>query len=64
VQTVHSATRPLDRPTIEYSTCATISDPLHHVFYSCHDSHRYPSCRTCHLHTTRQANMILQVIKG
>jgi hypothetical protein len=30
------------------------------VFYSCHGPHRCTSCHTCHRHTTRQANMILQ----
>jgi hypothetical protein len=33
--------------------------PLHQASYSCHDPCRYPPCRTCHLHTTRQANTIL-----
>jgi hypothetical protein len=32
---------------------------LHQGFYSYHDPRRWPSCRTCHLHTTRQANTIL-----
>jgi hypothetical protein len=59
VQTTHSATRPLDRPTTEYPTCATIPGPLLQFFYSYHDPHRYTSCRTCHLHTMRQANAIL-----
>jgi hypothetical protein len=61
VQTAHDATRPLDRPTTEYSTCVTIPNPLHQVFYSCHDPRRCTPCRTCHLHTTRQANVILQM---
>jgi hypothetical protein len=43
----------------EYPTCATIPGPLHQISYSCHDPCRCPSWRTCHLHTTRQANMIL-----
>jgi hypothetical protein len=34
VQTVHDATRHLDRLTTEYLTCATISGPLHQVSYS------------------------------
>jgi hypothetical protein len=55
VLTPHNATRPLDHPTIEYPTCATILDPLHQVSYSCHDPHRCTPCRTYHLHTTRQA---------
>jgi hypothetical protein len=38
----------------------TIPSGLHRVSYSCHDPHRCPPCRTCYLHTTRQANMILQ----
>jgi hypothetical protein len=61
VQTTHGATQPLDRPATEYPTCATIPGPLHQVSYSCHDPHRCTPCRTCHLHTTRQANMILQM---
>jgi hypothetical protein len=52
-----------DRPAIEYPTCATISDPLHQVSYSCHDPRHCPPCRTCHLHTTRQANTILHMIQ-
>jgi hypothetical protein len=51
---------PPDRPTTEYLTCATIHDPLHQVSYSCHGPRRCMPCHTCHLHTTRQANMILQ----
>jgi hypothetical protein len=61
VQTAHGATRPLDRPATEYPTYATIPGPLHQVFYSCHDPHRCTPCRTYHLHTTRQANVILQM---
>jgi hypothetical protein len=34
--------------------------PLHQVFYSYHNPHPCTSCHTCHLHTTRQANAILQ----
>jgi hypothetical protein len=36
-------------------------DPLHHVSYSFHDPHHCTPCLTCHLHTTRQANVILQM---
>jgi hypothetical protein len=60
VQTAHCATWPLDRPATEYPTCATISDPLHQVSYSCHGPRCCTLCRICHLHTTRQANTILQ----
>jgi hypothetical protein len=60
VQTAHSIIRPPDCLTIEYPTCATILDPLHQISYSCHDPHRRLPCRICHLHTTRQANTILQ----
>jgi hypothetical protein len=42
----------------------TIPDPLQQVSYSCHDHRRYPPCRTCHLHTMRQANMIFHINKG
>jgi hypothetical protein len=61
VQTAHGATRPLDRPTTEYPICAIIPDHLHQVSYSYHDPHRCTPCRICHLHTTRQANTILQM---
>jgi hypothetical protein len=61
VQIAHGATRPLDRPTTEYPTCVIILGPLHQVSYSCHGSHRCTLCHTCHLHTTRQANTILQI---
>jgi hypothetical protein len=30
-----------------------IPGPLHQVFYSCLDYRRCPSCRTCHIYTTR-----------
>jgi hypothetical protein len=63
VQTAHNVTRPPDRQATEYPTCATNPDPLHQVSYSCHDPHRCTSCRTCHLHTMRQANTILQTKK-
>jgi hypothetical protein len=53
VQTTHGTTRPLNRPTTEYLTYATISGHVHQVFYSYHDPHRCTSCRTCHMHTTR-----------
>jgi hypothetical protein len=49
-----------DCPAIEYPTCATISGPLHQVSYSCHGPRCCTSCRTCHLHTMRQATVILQ----
>jgi hypothetical protein len=39
--------------------CLTILGPLHQVSYSCHDPHRYLPYHTCHLYTTRQANVIL-----
>jgi hypothetical protein len=61
VQTTHSVTRPLDRSATEYPTYATMPDPLHQVSYSCHNPRRCPSGHTCHLHTTRQANIILQM---
>jgi hypothetical protein len=63
VQTTHCATRPLDHPATEYLTCVTILDSLHQVSYSYHDPRRYTSCRTFHLHTMRQANVILQTNK-
>jgi hypothetical protein len=63
VQTAHDATRPLGRSATEYPICTIISDPLHQVYYSCHGPHRCTSCRTCHLHTTRQANVILRTKK-
>jgi hypothetical protein len=59
VQTAHDATRPLDHPATEYPICGTIPGPLHQVSYSYHDSHRCTPCRTYHLHTARQANVIL-----
>jgi hypothetical protein len=49
-----------DLPVTEYLTCAIIPGPLHQVSYSCHDHRHCPSCRTYHLHTTRQENTILQ----
>jgi hypothetical protein len=61
IQTAHGITWPPDHPTTEYPTYATILGPLHLVSYSCHDPHRCPPCRTCHLHTTRQTNMILHM---
>jgi hypothetical protein len=36
---------------------------LHWVSYSYHDPRRCTSCRTYHLHTTRQANAILRTKK-
>jgi hypothetical protein len=64
VQTAHDATRPLDRLTTEYPTCTTIPGPLHQVSYSYHGPRRYTPCRTYHLHTTRQANVIPQTKQG
>jgi hypothetical protein len=63
VQIAHGATRPLNRLTTEYPTCATIPGPLYQISYFCHDPHRSTPCHTCHLHTTRQANVILQANK-
>jgi hypothetical protein len=65
---VHGVDRTRRHPTFrlpgtEYLTCATIFGPLHQVSYSCHDTHCCiccTPCRTCQLHTTRQANTILQ----
>jgi hypothetical protein len=59
--TAHGATRPLDRPATEYPTCANIPGPLHQISYSSHDPRRCMPCCTCHLHTMRQANAILQM---
>jgi hypothetical protein len=62
---VHGANRIQRRLTSRSSghrvpdLCVTIPDPLHRVSYSCHDPRRCPPCRTCHLHTMRQANVIL-----
>jgi hypothetical protein len=62
---VHSADHTECHPTSRSSghwvpdMCLTIPGPLQQVFYSSHDPHRYPSCRTCHLHITRQANTIV-----
>jgi hypothetical protein len=64
VQNAYGVTRPPDRLTTEYPTCAIISVPLHHVSYSCHDPRHCPSCHTFHLHTTRQLNVILQMKRG
>jgi hypothetical protein len=63
VQTTHGVTRPPDRSATEYLTCATISGPLHQASYSYHDPHHCLACRTCHLHTMKQANMILHTDK-
>jgi hypothetical protein len=63
VQTVYSVTRPVNHPVTEYPTCVTISDSLHQVSYSYHSHHHCTPCRTCQLHTTRQANAILQMNK-
>jgi hypothetical protein len=43
--------------------CLTILSSLHQVSYSCLDPHRCPSCRTYHLHITRQANVFLHMNK-
>jgi hypothetical protein len=59
IQTAHDVTRPPDRPTTEYPICATIPGHLHQVSYFYHDPRRCLPSRTCHLHTTRQANAIL-----
>jgi hypothetical protein len=61
VHTAHGITWPPDHPATKYPICVTIPSPLQQVSYSCHDPRHYPPCRTCHLHTTRQANMILQM---
>jgi hypothetical protein len=63
VETAHDATRPLNCPATEYLTCAIIPGPLHQVSYSCHGPRRCTPCRTCHLHITRQVNLILQAKK-
>jgi hypothetical protein len=63
VQTAHGTTRPLNRPTTEYPVCATIPGALHQVSYSCHDPRCCMLCHTFHLHSTRQANTILQTNK-
>jgi hypothetical protein len=60
MQTAHGVTRPLDRLATEYQICVTIPGPLHQVSYSYHDIHRYTPYHTCHIHTMRQTNMILQ----
>jgi hypothetical protein len=64
VQTAYDVTRPHDRLVIEYPTCATIPDPLHQVSYSFHDPRHCPPWRTYHLHTMRQANVILRTKQG
>jgi hypothetical protein len=56
-------TVPADRPITEYLTGPTIPGPLHQVSYSYHGPYRYMPYRTCHLHTTRQANTILRTKK-
>jgi hypothetical protein len=63
VQTAHGITQSPDHPTTDYPTCATIPGPLHQVSYSCHDPCCCPSCHTYHLHTMRQANVILHTNK-
>jgi hypothetical protein len=44
--------------------CLTIPDSLHQVSYSCLDPRHCPPCHTCHLHSMRQANVILHTNKG
>jgi hypothetical protein len=61
LQTTHGVTGHLDRLATEYPTCAIIPSPLHQDSYSYHGPRRCTPCRTCHLHTTRQANTILQM---
>jgi hypothetical protein len=39
--------------------CLTISGSLHQISYSWLEPRHCPSCRTYHLHTMRQANVIL-----
>jgi hypothetical protein len=62
---VHGADRTQRHPTSRSSghrvpdLCLTILDPLHQVSYSCLDPCHCPSCRSCHLHTMRQANTFL-----
>jgi hypothetical protein len=67
---VHGTDRTQRHPTSRSSShrvpnlCLTIPGPLHQVSYSCLDPRRCPPCRTCYLHTTRQANTILHTNKG
>jgi hypothetical protein len=62
---VHGTDHTRYHPTFQSSShqvldlCLTIPGPLHQVFYSCLDPHRYTPCRTCYLHAMRQANVIL-----
>jgi hypothetical protein len=61
----HGANHTQCHPTYQPSTnrvsnlCLTFSGPLLQVSYSCHDPCCCPPCHTCHLHTLRQANVIL-----
>jgi hypothetical protein len=59
VQTAHSVTASSGHRVPDL--CLIIPDPLHQVSYSYHDPYRCPPCHIYHLHTTRQANMILQM---
>jgi hypothetical protein len=66
---VHSADRSWHHPTSRSSghripdLCLIIPNSLHQVSYSFHDRRRCPPCHTCHLHITRQANVILHMNK-
>jgi hypothetical protein len=62
---MHSVDRKRHHPTSRSSDhrvsnmCLTISGPLHQIYYSCQDLRHCPPYHTCHLRTTRQANVIL-----
>jgi hypothetical protein len=64
---MHGADRTQHHPISRSSShrvpdmCIIILGPLHQVSYSWHDPYRCPPCRTCHLHSTRQANTILRI---
>jgi hypothetical protein len=64
---VHDADRTRHHPTSRSSghqvpdQCLTISCPLHQVSYSYLNTRHCLTYRTCHLHTTRQANMFLHM---
>jgi hypothetical protein len=53
----HPTSRSSGHPVLDM--CLTIPGPLHQVSYSYHDPRHCPPCCTCHLHTMRQANIIL-----
>jgi hypothetical protein len=63
---VHGVDRRQRHPTSRspdhqvHDLCLTIPGPLHHIS---HDPHRCSPCHTCHLHTTRQVNVILHTNK-